>query len=231
MKKVFGWIKAHGGVLVGLAALYILALSWLIIFSMKNLSPDAKIQAALMALLIIITGFYALQTQRLVQEEKKRRAAEFGMQRIEKFLRPLLQMLNELKDSLFGVAEASKRPLENNFENSLGIFEARLNKIDAIFYDQLFMVNPFLWSGIRSLIETAKKTMPKPIENQSENYVIPWKDETEKEIRNLGRAVCAEIGKIIKNIRNAYGFFLDDTESFLSRDDLSVLKDRPPTRI
>jgi len=238
MKKVFEWMKAHGGVLVGLAALFTLALSGLKIFSLENLSSDAKIQAALMVLLIIITGFYAFQTQRLVKEqrnaledERKTRSAEFGMQRIKKFLRPLLQMLDDLRDSLFVVAEANKRPLEINFENSLGIFKARLSKIEVVFSDYLFMANSILWSDILSLIKTTKKTMPNPIENQSENYVIPWKDETEKDINKLIDAVATEIAKICQNIRKTYGFFSLDTENLESSDDLTVLSDRPHPRI
>jgi hypothetical protein len=235
MKKVFEWMKARGGVLAGLTALFILALSWLKIFSLENLSPDAKVQAALMVLLIIITGFYAFQTHRLVkeqrralEEERKKRYAEFGMQRMQKFLRPLLQHAEGLKDSVSQIAEASKRPLEINYESALGIFQARLNETKEFFIEYLFMTDPILRYGY---LKIAKMTMPKSIERQSEKKITQWKEKIDEYIGELETVVNNKISGICQNIRKTYGFFSRDTENLESSDDLTVLSDRPPRRI
>jgi len=236
-RKAFEWFKGHGGILFSVAALVILVISCLKIFSLKKMSPDAKIQAALMVLLIVITGFYAYQTQRLVKEERRaleeermKRYAEFGEKRIQKFLRPLLQKLEGLNDSLSVITESGSRPLINKFENSLYIFKARLDQIDELFSEHLFMADPILRYGILSLIKTTRKTIP-TIENQAEMYVIPWKEKIEKDISELMSAVNIEISKICQHIRKTYGYFSHETKILESLDDLAVLSDRPPTRI
>jgi hypothetical protein len=69
MKKSLDWIKAHTGILMSLAALVILTILLLKLFSMENLSPDAKIQAAVTttvtAGLAFITFLYMQETRRM----------------------------------------------------------------------------------------------------------------------------------------------------------------------
>ena len=173
MKKICDWFIAHWRVLVGIAVWA--AIVSIIFFqsgldSQPRLSLSDKIQAMSVITLVFITWFYAVQTQRLVkeqknaiEEERKKRSAEFGVERIENFLRPLLQHLDDLKDSVSQIAAASKRPLEINFDNSLSIFQARLNVTKEFFIEYLFMTDSILRFGY---LKITKMTMPKSIENQ-----------------------------------------------------------------
>ena len=107
MKKAIQWLNAHWGIIVAAWAAIILA-----VFIFGNMNMSDRIQAASVITLVFITLYYAVQTQLLVREQKnaieedrKRRNAEFGMQRIEMFLSPLLQMLEDLSGSLCVITE------------------------------------------------------------------------------------------------------------------------------
>jgi len=231
MKKTSEWLKENWGNLIGIIA-------WVAIMVLvftRRMSLSARIQAMSMITLVFITLFYSVQTQRLVkeqratlEEERKRRNAEFGMLRIQKFLRPLLEQLEGLKDSVSQIAEASKHPLMINFENSLGIFRAQLNGTKEFFGEYLYMTNATIRYGYLKLTQM---TMPTSIENPSEEFITQWKKETDEYIAELETAVNNEISRICQNIRKAYRFFLPETKILESSDDLTVLSDRPPTRI
>jgi len=231
MKKTSEWLKENWGNLIGIIA-------WVAIMVLvftRRMSLSARIQAMSMITLVFITLFYSVQTQRLVkeqratlEEERKRRNAEFGMLRIQKFLRPLLEQLEGLKDSVSQIAEASKHPLMINFENSLGIFRAQLNGTKEFFGEYLYMTNATIRYGYLKLTQM---TMPTSIENPSEEFITQWKKEIDEYIAELETAVNNEISRICQNIRKAYRFFLPETKILESSDDLTVLSDRPPTRI
>lgn len=231
MKKTSEWLKENWGNLIGIIA-------WVAIMVLvftRRMSLSARIQAMSMITLVFITLFYSVQTQRLVkeqratlEEERKRRNAEFGMLRIQKFLRPLLEQLEGLKDSVSQIAEASKHPLMINFENSLGIFRAQLNGTKEFFGEYLYMTNATIRYGYLKLTQM---TMPTSIENPSEEFITQWKKEIDEYIAELETAVNNEISRICQNIRKAYRFFLLETKILESSDDLTVLSDRPPTRI
>jgi hypothetical protein len=225
MKSLGRWIKKWREVLICLVLFFIFAAPVLII---KGIGISDKIQAMAIIGLIFITAFYAIQTQKLVEEERKKRYAEFGMQRIQKFLRPLLKRLDSFKDSVSQIAEASKYPLLNNFENSLGIFRAQLNETKEFFIEYLFMTNPIIRYGY---LKITKMTILKSIENRSEEFVTYWTEKIDEYIGELETEVNNEISRICKNIRKTYGFFSQKTEILPSSDDLTVLSDRPPTRI
>jgi hypothetical protein len=69
MKKLSGWMKAHAGILVSLAALVILVIFLLIIDSMENLSLETKFQVAvtttITGILAYITFLYMRETKRM----------------------------------------------------------------------------------------------------------------------------------------------------------------------
>ena len=232
MKKIFEWLKAQWGILIGITAW---AAIIVLVFFIGGMSLSDRIQAMSVITLVFITLFYSVQTRRLVkeqrdtlEEERKKRYAEFGMQRIQKFLRPLLERLEGLKDSVSQIVEASKRPLEINFENSRGIFRAQLNETKEFFIGYLFMTDSILRYGY---LKITKMTMPKSIENQSEEFITQWKKKIDEYIGELETEVNNEISRICKNIRKTYGFFSHETEILESSDDLTVLSDRPSTRI
>jgi predicted DNA-binding protein (UPF0278 family) len=80
-------------------------------------------------------------------------------------------------------------------------------------------------------LKLTQMTMPTSIENPSEEFITQWKKEIDEYIAELETAVNNEISRICQNIRKAYRFFLPETKILESSDDLTVLSDRPPTRI
>jgi len=68
---------------------------------------DEIIQAELIVILVSITLFYAIQTQRLVKEEKrlvkeekKKNTADFWEKRLVEFYKPFIDKLNNMKDAV-----------------------------------------------------------------------------------------------------------------------------------
>jgi hypothetical protein len=230
MKKTFEWLKAHW-ILIGITV-------WVAIMALvftRRMSLSNRIQAMSVITLVFITLFYSVQTQRLVkeqratlEEERKRQNAEFGMQRIQWFLRPLLERLKNLKDVVSLIAEASKNHLQLDFKNVQGLFRAQLNGTKEFFGEYLYMTNAVIRYGYLKLTHM---TMPTSIENPSEEFITQWKKEIDEYIAELEAEVNNEISRICQNIRKAYGFFLPKTEISESSDDLTVLVDRPPKRI
>jgi hypothetical protein len=230
MKKTSERLKENWGILIGIIA-------WVAIMVLvftRRMSLSNRIQAMSVITLVFITWFYAVQTQRLVkeqratlEEERKRRNAEFGMQRIQKFLRPLLKRLEDLKDIVSLIAKASKNPLQLDFENLRGLFRAQLNGTKEFFGEYLYMTNAVIRYGY---LKITHMIMPTSIENPSEEFITQWKKEIDKYIAELETEVNNEISRICQNIRKAYGFFLPKTEISGSSDDLAVLLDRPPKR-
>jgi hypothetical protein len=228
MKKLAGWMKAHWGIAVIVWAAIIAA-----IFIFGNMALGDRIQAASVITLVFITWFYAFQTQRLVDEDMKRRNAEFGMQRIEKFLRIFLQHLESLRDNVSQVAELGKHPCNFSFKDSLGIYQARMNEFKNFFIEHLFLTDPIIRYGYLKII---KMPMPKTPKSQSEEYlareyIAEWKASIDENIDQLTTAVNNEISRICQDIRKTYGLFSHEMETLGSSDDLTVLSDRPPMRV
>jgi len=231
MKKIFEWLKAYWTILVGIALWAAIVVR---VFFIGDMSLSNRIQAISMITLVFVTLFYSVQTQKLVkeqratlEEERKRQNAEFGIQRIQWFLRPLLKRLESLKDCASQIIEARKRPSQIH-DDGRGIFRAQMNEIKEFFGENLYMTNASIRYGYLRLTHM---TMPTPIENPSEEFITQWKKEIEENIAELEEAVNNEIARIIQNIRKAYEFFLPETKILESSDDLTVLSDRPPKRI
>ena len=89
---------------------------------------DEIIQAELIVILVSITLFYAIQTQRLVKEEKrlvkeekKKNTADFWEKRLVEFYKPFIDKLNNMKNAVY------TKPI-----NKDRIFEIYKNTTDLI---------------------------------------------------------------------------------------------------
>jgi len=234
MKKTFEWLKAHWRILIGIA---LWAAIVALVFFIGDMSLSDRIQATSVITLAFITWFYAVQTQRLVkeqkdalEEERKKRNAEFGVERIKIFLRPLLKKLEDLNDSLSVITESRNRPLIDCWGNSLERFHVKLNNIDELFSEYLYMASVRLRGDLQKFLSEVKESIP-TFENQAESYTIPWKKRIERKIQDLKNSIVFEASLISQQIRKTYGFFSHETEVLESSDDLTVLSDRPPRRI
>ncbi len=235
LEKMLSWFQKRWKVAIGLTIFVIIPLLLAgYVWRQEDIERSDKIQAIAIIAFVFITGYYAAQTQRLVkeqknalEEERKRRNAEFGIQRIQGFLSPLLHMLEGLKDRLSLVTEANKSTLADKFQNYLGLFQAGVVEIDEFIFKNLFMADPILRYGLLGL---TKMNMPRSIDQEAECHVVPWKEETEERIGELTQYINNEISRICQHIRKTYGFFSLDTEGRESMDDLAVLSERPTKR-
>ena len=225
MKKIMEWLNAHWGILVAVWAAIIAA-----IFVFGAMQLGDRIQATTTITLVFITLFYAIQTQRLVDEERKGRSAEFGIQRIEELLRPLIEILDDLYDNLSVITEPRDRALIDKYENYLGNFQVRLNFLDKLLFDHLYMASNRLRNELSKFLRETRESIP-TIDNQAETYTIPWKEKVEKRIRELQGTIVVEAGLISQYIRKAYGYDSQNANELESWDDLTVLSNRPPSRI
>ncbi len=103
MKKLLDWLKNSWGILLGLV-LYLIAVK--IIYN-QILDIRFQMQAWGVVTLVFITIYYAWQTQRLVkqqqislEEDKKKREADFWLVRLKEYYSPLKYNLNYLTASL-----------------------------------------------------------------------------------------------------------------------------------
>jgi len=219
MKKVFEWMKAHGGVLVGFAAPFILALSWLKIFSLYYLSPEAKVQAALMVLLISITGFYAYQTHRLVIEERRalkderdKRIAEYGEKRITQFLEPLAEKLEIFKGSLAVITNPRNSGLIEHGNGLPGPLKyVTLASIKTFFIEHDFMADLLLQEEMFKFFKETEASWP-TFNSQDDTYALRfknWQDEIKKAIDGLRAQIGIRIATISRQIQKTYGYYVN----------------------
>jgi len=114
MKKI--WKENKNLLFLWLSIIIIVSL--LLIFLKPSEKLNNIIQAIAIITLVFITGFYANQTQKLVEqekisleEEKKKRDADFWEKRINEFYKPFTETLNDIRDALH---EKEKDPKKLN---------------------------------------------------------------------------------------------------------------------
>jgi len=84
--------------------LIIIGIIWIIIsipiLIMLYPKVGEMIQAEAIITLVFVTIFYAVQTQKMVKEEEKRRKADYWERRIKEFYKPLWDRLNTVRNEI-----------------------------------------------------------------------------------------------------------------------------------
>lgn len=75
----------------------------IVIYFQRDSDFSVRIQAIALLLLILVTAFYARKTQKLVEQERMKRNAEFGERRLKELFYPILGDLNEMAQILGGI--------------------------------------------------------------------------------------------------------------------------------
>lgn len=206
-------IKKWGKVIGGLVVLILIIA---VIFHQKILLDD-KIQAGSVVVLIFVTWFYAVQTQKLVEEERKsleeeskKRRADYGEKRLESFYCPLDKMLYEFRGLLPSIFLAldENKPLITPFEDRLYGLRIQFLKILEIIKEKDHMMNDLLSSDFMEFVKNTHESWP-TIKNQERQYVRAWMEGLERTIHNLIIAVEIEISVNKRRIQKVYGYYIN----------------------
>lgn len=188
------------------------------------LSPHEKIsniiQGIAIITLVFVTWFYAKQTQGLVEqqkafleqeklsleEEKNKRYAEFGEKRIEKFLHPILDKLQNIEKMLNG--------MQFNMDNAHEIMVANRTFID---FDRFRFKNSYMatFSLTQKLLEFTNQVKESWITGEAINDRRArerWRDDYLRKMRRITKSVNDEFRDIMIHLRKTYGYFSGEEE-------------------
>ena len=181
--------------------LIILVFIWILasIFVLILLCPqiDEMIQAEAIITLVFVTIFYAIQTQKLVkqekislEEEKKRRTVDFWQSRLIEFFLPLRINLQKLQEIVMEF-----RPFSSDeFSKTLSEFIELMSKA--------YMLSPELNNSLISFLNMFKFQKREKVE-EAEKYAINEQSE------ELLKKVNIEIRIFEYKINEIYGFKID----------------------
>ena len=169
---------------------------------------DQMIQAEAIVTLVFVTIFYAIQTQKLVkqekislEEEKKKRYAEFGEKRIEKFLIPILEKLEILVKSLHKM----KFNMQN--ANEIRDMEIKFNDFDNFRSKNSYLATHSLIQGLIQFRRQIKKEWIAGSAIRKVNDRINWRDGFLMRTNQTILSVNKEFRGIMIHLRKTYGYF------------------------
>ncbi len=190
---------------------------WIIIVVLvvaSKISVNDKIQACSVITLIFITVFYAVQTQRLVAEErrsleetKKLRRAEYGEKRIGLCLKPLFDAMNDLLVALWRIVEWEKISTEVDYSDELKEAKVALRQAQEIYDEKQFMLSSLLAEGVDSYLDKIEKSWPKQERAKRLGILGPWATEIIKDTERVQKLIQSESSEIAMNIRKTYGHY------------------------
>jgi hypothetical protein len=203
--KIRQWDKAQWTFIAGLATWAALTLIVLLVGKMQL---SDRIQAASMITLVFITMFYAVQTQALVkeerralEEEKKRRSAEFGERKIVVLLGPLSTKLIKYDRTLLHCFAEMDKDLFH--ENTIEAKE-ELIKIEESFRANMHMASESLRGELLSFFRDSLLSFWRSAAWSQEEKVANCQ-RMMSVLNSLIRTVELEIEKITTHIQNTYG--------------------------
>ena len=167
-------------VFIGLVFIGILILVWILLYPEK----DKIIQAELIVILVFITLFYAIQTQRIVKEERKKNTADFWEKRLVEFYKPFIDKLNNMKTAVY------KKPI--NKDRISEIYQNTKNLI----WKRDYMISEKTCKKIEKLIILLSE-----IQDYREGDSLKEFTDLEKEVRKI---VINEWNDIKYSLRKIY---------------------------
>lgn len=193
MKINWKWVK-------GIIPWILIGFFWIsatfIIFKLTEIKISDKIQAWAVVTLAVITGIYAYQTFKLVQqekislsEEKKRRTVDFWQSRLTEFFIPLKINLQKMQKVV------KFEPFSSDaFSKTLSEFIELMSKA--------YMLSPELNNSLISFLNMFKFQKREKVE-EGEKYAI------NEQSGELIKKVNIEIGIFEYKINEVYGFSID----------------------
>ena len=191
--------------LIILASIWILA-SIFILFILC-LETNEMIQAWAIATLVFVTIFYAKQTQKLVEQEEKslneeikKRNADFEERKLKEFYNPFKYLIFELERIIDKESTPSKSTLR------------LCGKIVALGTTYGHMITKELEDEAVGLLNIMFEI--KEINNDNAEKLQAWKDKIRAKIKNVNKQRTKEIKVIRSIIKETYGFFAEKLEKF-----------------
>ncbi len=204
--EIRAWSKAHRRLLAGVSAW---ALIIGVVLSQSGMSLSDRIQAIAIITLVFITWFYAVQTQALVreerralEEEKKRRSAEFGERKITILLGPLSE---KLKDYYYCHTEPffdeTDKPKLRKY-----LSEARegLHPIEGFFRMNMHMASDELRIRLEAFFSDVRGTLWNSLDWTNEK-IDDFLQKKRSELETLIEVVETEMEQITTHIQSTYG--------------------------
>jgi hypothetical protein len=200
------WSKAHWRLLAGVSAW---ALIIAVVLSQSGMSLSNRIQGIAIITLVFITWFYAVQTQALVkeerralEEEKKRRSAEFGERKIMVLLGPLSE---KLKDYYYCYTEpffeeADKPQLRKRLSKA----REGLHPVEGFFRVNMHMASDELRIRLEVFFSDVRGTLWNSLGWTNEK-IEDYLQEKRSELETLIEMIETEIEQITAHIQSTYG--------------------------
>lgn len=174
------------------------------------------IQAAAIILLVFVTMFYAIQTKtqayltkQIIEEEQKKRLADFGERRIKETLRPLGEYLMMI-DVLLGEQKVDFKSLNEE-----------INKFIMLHFKNGYMLTKQLNKDIlkfRSQINSDVSDLRKRIEyNDIKQAANELRKEMKSRVNEMIEKLRKETRDISIKIKKTYGYYTDEKIDDLDR--------------
>lgn len=202
MKKI---LKENWGLLLAWLLVIILAIFLLISFKPPSMINNI-IQAIAIISLVFVTIFYARQTQRLanqekksIEEQRKKNRADFWESRLKEYYLPFKRILLDLTISV------EKRPFPADF------IKKKISDLCDIYSYKQYMVSKDLAKSIISFMEDLNK-----FGNliRTEKKEDEWSNKISSKSQKIVKQIDIEIRLIEEKLKEIYWFFtVDDFES------------------
>ncbi len=199
--------KEHKGFLIPLFLVNIIAV-FLLLTIKQHVKVNNILHVIALITLVFVTWNYAKQTQNLVaqekisqEEEKKKRYAEFGEKRIEKFLIPLLEKLEILVKSLH------KMKFDMQNANEIRDMEIKFNDFDNFRSKNSYLATRSLTQELIQFRRQIKKDWIAGSAIRKVNDRINWRDGFLMWTNQTILSANKEFRGIMIHLRKTYGYF------------------------
>ena len=207
MRKILKWIKKVGKFLwilirktwefiIGIAFWF---LTCIIIYKQAEIQITDKIQAWAIVTLIFVTIFYAIQTQRLVQQGKislkdqiKKRNADYGEKLLQNFFLPLIFKFIDLEAIIKKIPGLSE--LNNKIRPAVEI----VNEITGLYKKYGYIATKEMMGSLANISNALQKIVD--IRHGEENHFKIWKDEMNSLIKRANKIVLKQSKIHVKKI-------------------------------
>lgn len=173
--------------------LIILAFFWIlasiIVLFILNLETNDKVEAWIIATLVFITLYYAIQTQKLVEEGKKRSLIDYWERRITQFYKPFIDKLDVLKFTI---------DKQSTLGADLKEISEKIDDLRSYFLEKKYMISIKISQQIESLQDIFWDALVGEEGVSMEDFKL-----REDEIRKI---IKKEWDDIENSIRKFYGY-------------------------
>ncbi|MFW6172230.1 MAG: hypothetical protein ACOC5T_00595 [Elusimicrobiota bacterium] len=209
MKKIWKLIKKSWEIII-------LVITWLItcfVVFIQKLRVSDKVQALAIITLVFITLYYAIQTHKLVQQEKlsleeerKRRITNFGEKRLKEFYLPLIRELTNILGALKGTEPEKIEDINESFHKFIKIYLDKHYLCKSSINEK---IKKFHYEFIPELRLAQDKLKEKKKEESAESILKEFNSVVSVEVKNTKNIIIEESKDILSNIKENYKYSIN----------------------